>query len=256
MTKAIIIDDETHCIETLTEKIKLYCPYIEIVHSFNKPQLALDYLDNEEHPDVIFLDIEMPVINGFSLIERVKKLDFKIVFTTAYDQYAIKAIKFSAFDYLLKPISKDDLILVADRLNKENNQPNFDNQLNVLLQQINQSQNDQIKITIRTSEGMIFPYVKNIIRVESSSNYSTIFFEGGKKLLVSKTLKEFEELLTPYNFLRIHNSHLINVNKIAKYHKADGGTIELENGDMVEISRRRKDELIDILAAKYPSFLL
>jgi len=106
---------------------------------------------------------------------------------------------------LLKPISKDDLILVADRLNKENNQPNFENQLNVLLQQINQSQNDQIKITIRTSEGMIFPYVKNIIRVESSSNYSTIFFEGGKKLLVSKTLKEFEELLTPYNFLRIHN---------------------------------------------------
>ena len=167
--------------------------------------MALDYLDNEEHPDVIFLDIEMPVINGFSLIERVKKLDFKIVFTTAYDQYAIKAIKFSAFDYLLKPISKDDLILVADRLNKENNQPNFENQLNVLLQQINQSQNDQIKITIRTSEGMIFPYVKNIIRVESSSNYSTIFFEGGKKLLVSKTLKEFEELLTPYNFLRIHN---------------------------------------------------
>ena len=225
MTKAIIIDDEMHCIETLTEKIKLYCPSIEVVQSFIKPQLALDYFEKET-TDILFLDIEMPVINGFTFLERLKTIDFKIVFTTAFDQFAIKAIKFSAFDYLLKPISKDDLMDVSSRLQKVEPSQQFGNQLNVLLQQINQSNIDQIKITVNTHEGMIFPYVKDIIRVESSSNYSTIYLEGGKKILVSKTLKEYDELLTPYKFLRIHNSHLININKIVKFIKADGGFLE------------------------------
>jgi two-component system, LytTR family, response regulator len=253
MTSAIIIDDEIHCIETLIEKIKFYCPSIDVIQTFSKPQLALEYLDKES-PDVIFLDIEMPVINGFTLIEKIKKIESKIVFTTAYDQYAIKAIKFSAFDYLLKPISKDDLVALADRMNIVDNNANVEGQLKVLMQQISPNQGD-IKITIRTSDGMIFPHVKSIIRVESSSNYSTIFFDGGKKIMVSKTLKEFDELLTPYDFLRIHNSHLINMSKIVRYHKADGGSMELDNGDQVEISRRRKDELITALEVKYPSLV-
>jgi two-component system, LytTR family, response regulator len=250
MNKAIIIDDELHCIETLIEKIKIYCPSIEVINSFTKPQLAIDYLATEK-PDIVFLDIEMPAINGFSLLEKLKDITFKIVFTTAYDQYAIKAIKFSAFDYLLKPIDKDDLILVADRIQVNTKKSSIESQIDVLLQQIKNTNTEQMKISIHTSEGIIFPLLRDIIRIESSSNYSIFYFENGKKSIVTKTLKEFEEILTKHDFFRIHNSHLINLSKIKEYHKVDGGTVELENGERIEVSRRRKDEFIQILQEKF-----
>jgi two-component system, LytTR family, response regulator len=250
MNKAIIIDDELHCIETLIEKIKVYCPSIEIINTFTKPQLAIDYLATER-PDIVFLDIEMPVINGFSLLERLKNIKFKVVFTTAYDQYAIKAIKFSAFDYLLKPIDKDDLIIVADRLQVVPPKSAIESQIDVLLQQIKNTNSEHMKISIYTTDGIIFPLLRDIIRIESSSNYSIFYFESGKKCIVTKTLKEFEEILVKHDFMRIHNSHLINLTKIKSYQKGDGGTVELENGDKIEVSRRRKDEFIQLLNEKF-----
>jgi two-component system, LytTR family, response regulator len=250
MTKAIIIDDELHCIETLKEKIKIYCPTIEVIDSFVKPQSALDYLMTES-PDIIFLDIEMPVINGFTLLEKLKDINFRIVFTTAYDQYAIKAIKFSAFDYLLKPIDKDDLMLVADRINLVTKKSTVESQIGVLLQQIKNTNNDQLKISIHTSEGIVFPLLHDIIRIESSSNYSVFYFNDGSKKMVSKTLKDFEEILCHHDFFRIHNSHLINLSRVKTFHKTDGGLVEMYNGDKVEVSRRRKDEFINALESKF-----
>lgn len=249
MNKAIIIDDELHCIETLTEKIKLYCPAIEIVATFSLPHLAVEYLETNSL-DIVFLDIEMPKINGFLLLEQLKVINFKVIFTTAYDQYAIKAIKFSAFDYLLKPIDKDDLVLVAERMQSTKPHQQIDEQINVLLQQIKNTNQEQLKIGIPTSDGVIFPYIRDIVRVESSSNYSTLYFTSGKKVLISRTLKDFEEMLTSHHFYRVHNSHLINMKLISRVNKTDGGFVEFENGDKVEISRRRKEEFLNLLNLK------
>ncbi len=246
MIKAIIIDDENHCIQTLQEKIKIYCPAIEVQANFNKPQKAIEYLEANT-PDVVFLDIEMPIINGFSLLEKLKEINFKIVFTTAYDQFGIKAIKFSAFDYLLKPVDKEELIAMAEKLQLKHKNFSIDEQLKVLLQQLQNTNLELLKISVPTFDGIFFPFVKDIVRVESSNNYSTLFFTNGKKLIVSKTLKEFEDLLVNYNFFRVHNSHLINIKMISKYNKADGGSIELDNGDTIEISRRRKDDFLKLI---------
>lgn len=248
MIQSIIIDDELHCVETLTEKIKMYCPVIEVVQTFTKPLDAIQYLTNNS-VDVVFLDIEMPVLNGFSMLEKLNKINFQLVFTTAYDQYAIKAIKFSAFDYLLKPVSKEDLLAMAQRLASEKvPEKTMDEQFSVLMQHLGQGATDQMKISIPTNEGIIFTYVRDLIRVESESNYSYIHFSNRKPILVSKTLKEFEDLLTPYKFFRIHNSHLINTRLIAKYIKSDGGSVIMENGDRIEISRRKKESFEGFLA--------
>ncbi|MFM2393717.1 MAG: hypothetical protein RLZZ546_1699 [Bacteroidota bacterium] len=246
MIKAIIIDDETHCIETLAEKIKIYCPSIEIIERFDKPQEALEYL-NSHKPDVVFMDIEMPILNGFMLLEKIKQIEFKIIFTTAYDQYAIKAIRFSAFDYLLKPIDKDELILVAERLKSHTGTSPIKDQIEVLMQQLKNTNSHQLKISIPTSEGILFPYVKDIVRIESSSNYSIFYLTNNKKVMVSRTLKEFEDMLSQYDFFRIHNSHLINLKKIVKVLKGEINQVELDSGDLIEISRRRKDEFLKVL---------
>jgi two-component system, LytTR family, response regulator len=249
MIQAIIIDDELHCIETLEEKIKMYCPNIEVVNKFTKPKEALKFLD-EHSPDLVFLDIEMPIYNGFSLLEQLSKIDFHIVFTTAYDQYALKAIKFSAFDYLLKPIDKDDLLSLSERMSIKRRISTVDEQFKILMQQINNTNSTQTKISIPTSDGMLFVRLLDILRVESDNNYSTVFFTDRKPLLVSKTLKEFEELLTPHQFFRIHNSHLINTKLISKYVRTDGGYIIMDNGDKIEISRRRKEEFMEYLSSQ------
>ncbi len=246
MLHAIIIDDEMHCIQTLHEKIKIYCPDIEVQNSFNKPTEALAYLQMHT-PDVVFMDIEMPGMTGFALLEKLGVVQFKLVFTTAFDQFAVKAIKFSAFDYLLKPIDKNELIELSQKLAETKKTSEGNEQLQVLMQQLQNPQTDQVKISIPSANGIIFPYVKDIIRVESSSNYSMLFFADGKKITVSKTLKEFEDMLVQHHFYRVHNSHLINLKKITRYDKTDGGVIEMENGEIVEISRRRKDEFLKMI---------
>jgi two-component system LytT family response regulator len=248
MFTAILIDDEIHCTETLQEKLKLYCPQVEIAGVFNDPQLALKALKTAS-PDIVFLDVDMPRLNGFALLEQLEKTDFEIIFTTAYDQFALQAFKMSAFDYLLKPVEKEDLLKCMEKLKTRKGGTITDGQLQILMQHMHHTvQSDKAKIAIPTMEGLEFFYVRDILYLEGQSNYSRIYTKDGKSILVTKTLKDFEESLGQYQFFRIHLSYYINLAYVKKYIRGDGGSVVMENGAELDVSRRRKDDFIRALA--------
>ena len=247
MFTAFLIDDEIHCTETLQEKLKLFCPTVEITGIFNDPQQALETLKLQP-PDVIFLDVEMPRLNGFGLLEKLRKINFEVVFTTAYDQFALQAFKMSAFDYLLKPIEKDDLIKCVEKLKQRKAAVISENQMQILMQHMQQTtQTDKAKIAVPTLEGIEFFYIRDIIYLEGQSNYSRIYLKDGKNLLVCKTLKNFEETLGNYQFCRIHLSYYINLLYVKKYIRGEGGTVIMENGTELDVSRRKKEDFLKVL---------
>jgi two-component system LytT family response regulator len=248
MFTAILIDDELHCTETLQEKLKLYCPLIEVINIYNDPLLALEALQKSQ-PDIVFLDVEMPHLNGFGLLEKLGAINFEIVFTTAYDQFALQAFKMSAFDYLLKPIEKEDLIKCVEKLKERKTKPITNDQMQILMQHMHHAaQADKAKIAIPSLDGLEFFYVKEIIYLEAQSNYCRIHIQTGKPILVTKTLKDFEAILIPYQFFRIHHSYLINLAYVKKYIRGEGGTVMMENGQELDVSRRKKEDFIKALA--------
>lgn len=243
--KVILVDDELPSLENLQQKILEFCPDLEIVAATQKPESAIQLIE-KHHPDLVFLDIEMPRMNGFKMLEEIEEIDFEVVFTTAYNFYAIDAVRISAFDYLVKPISVNDLQNTVARLLKKTGQPTRQ-KLDILPQSISPSQLQTDKITISTNNGVEFYVIGSIIRIESSSNYSKVFFMDGNSILVSKLLKDFEETLLSYRFFRIHNSHLINLNYIKKYIRGDGGQVILENNEVIDVSRRKKEEFLKLI---------
>lgn len=246
MLKAVIIEDEKRSRETLSGLLKLYCKNVDIVAEADGMNSGIKVI-KENKPDIIFLDIQMPDGSGFKLLEAFERIDFEIIFTTAYDQFAIKAIKFSALDYLLKPIFPGDLIEAVKKAeNKRNLSVNRDS-INALLDNIKNPESDSPKIVLSTSEKIDVVSVRDIIRCESDNYYTMFYFTDGKKLLISKTLKENEELLSGYNFIRPHKSHLINAIYIKSFNKADGGYIVMTDGSQVPVSRRKKEKIIEII---------
>ena len=243
--RVILIDDELPSLENLQQKITEFCPDLKIVATTQKPEAAIKLIE-ELRPDVVFLDIEMPRINGFRMLNEIQEKDFEVVFTTAYNHYAIDAVRISAFDYLVKPISVNDLQNTVARLLK-NSEENPRQKLEIVPQNISLSKPQNDKMTISTSDGLEFFEIGSIIRIESSSNYSKIFFKDGKSILVTKLLKDFEEILLPYRFFRIHNSHLINLNYIKKYIRGDGGQVIMENNEVIDVSRRKKEEFLKLI---------
>ena len=243
--RAILIDDELSSLENLQQKLNEYCPAVKIVAAIQKPEEAI-LLVNHHKPDVLFLDIEMPRMSGFRLLEELGDYDAEIVFTTAYNHFAIEAMRLSAFDYLVKPISITDLQNAVNRLIQQRSRQTKE-RLNVLKQSINDNKSQENKIAVPTNEGLEFVVIKNIIRIESSSNYSRLYFTNGQSLFVTKLLKDFEELLLPYRFFRVHNSHVINLNYIRKYIRGEGGQVVMDNGDVVDVSRRKKEEFLSLL---------
>ncbi|MEO5649283.1 MAG: LytTR family DNA-binding domain-containing protein [Ginsengibacter sp.] len=185
-------------------------------------------------------------MNGFKMLEEIKEKDFDIIFTTAYNHYAIDAVRISAFDYLVKPIAVKDLQDSVARLLKYQNKQTPE-KLDVLRQSLSDSRSQNDKITISTNEGVEFFEINQIVRIESSSNYSKIFFKDGKNILVTKLLKDFEEILLPYRFFRIHNSHLINLSYLKKYIRGDGGQVVLQNNEVIDVSRRKKEEFLKLI---------
>lgn len=241
--KSIIVDDEKHGRENLAGLLKEYCREINIVGEAASVEEAIKLI-NECKPDLIFLDIEMPGKNGFELLEHFHQFDFEVIFVTAYDSYAIKAIRFSAADYILKPINYKELqnavhkVAAIIRSKKENYR------LRNLLDNIQQPQH--AKIGLPTSDKVDFVDVNDIVYCKSEGSYTTIYLLD-KQILVSKNIGEFEDLLAEHSFLRVHKTFLVNLNHVAAYLKTDGGTLEMTGGAKIPISRRRKELVVNRL---------
>jgi two-component system, LytTR family, response regulator len=249
MIKAVLIDDEKNALEMLEWQLQTYCPQVQITalcHTADDGIAAIQ----KNAPNLIFLDIEMPRKNGFEVILHFPEPPFEVIFTTAYDQFALKAFKYAALDYLLKPIDAEELIAAVQRYEKKQHHPEFKEQLEILLQQYQQPQLAPGKLSFATQEGIVFVKPESIVHCESFRNYTTLFFTDKSKLTNSKTLKEVEDLLQPYGFFRVHQSHLINLQQVSRYVKAEGGYIEMSNGFQVPISRQRKELVLAVLMKK------
>ena len=245
--RAILVDDELSSLQNLQSKLVEFCPDVEVVATAQKPEDAILFI-RQHKPDVIFLDIEMPRMNGFRMLDELGELDFEIIFTTAYNHYAVDAIRISAFDYLMKPVAIKELQNAVERLAKYR-QTHTRDKLDVLRQSLSPTKSQEEKIAIPTNEGLEFIPIKNILHIESSSNYSKIFLTDGKNILVTKLLKDFEDILEPYNFFRVHNSHLINLAYIKKYIRGEGGQVVMQNGDVIDVARRKKEEFIKLITS-------
>jgi two-component system, LytTR family, response regulator len=245
MITAIIIDDEAKGRFALKQKLNDYCPGILIAGEAEDGEEGLRMIA-KHHPQIVFLDIEMPGMDGFEMLKRLPEKDFHIIFTTAYDHYAIKAIKYAAFDYLLKPVDIEELRLAVARVQQQSAQTNTGKKLEALEQNLN-SKPQLNKIAIPTLDGLLFFNINDIIHLEAQSNYTAIYFVNHSKLLASRTLKDFEELLPPDIFFRTHHSHLINLNYIKRYIKGDGGQIEMQDGSFATVARRKKDEFLKVI---------
>lgn len=245
MITAVIIDDEAKGRIALHQKIKDYCPAIKVVAEAASGGEAIAIIDKFK-PLLIFLDIEMPGMNGFEMLNRVTEKNFHVIFTTAYDQYAIKAIKYAAFDYLLKPVDVEELKQAVARVS-EATRAELKKQVEVLRQNTDGRGKQMNKLAIPTLEGLLFIDIQTIVYLEASSNYTHLFLSDKTKLTASKTLKEFEDLLPAEFFFRPHHSYLINLNFIKKYIKGDGGQIELQTGAIVEVSRRKKESFLKLI---------
>lgn len=245
--RTILIEDEQSSLENLHQKLTEFCPSLRVIATSMRPEEAI-LLIRHHKPEVVFLDIEMPRMDGFRMLQEIKEVDFEVIFVTAYNQYAIEAIRFSAFDYLVKPVVIKELQAAVERLADKSNHKSKE-RFEALRQKLSDPRSQENTIPVPTSDGIEFLQIKDIIRIESSSNYSRLILIGGRILVVAKLLREFEELLSPYRFYRVHNSHLINLLFVKKYVRGDGGQIILRNGDVVDVSRRKKDEFLQILSA-------
>ena len=245
MIKALIIDDEPSAVKTLTLLLSHYAAEITELKSTNDPNDGLRLIKSYQ-PDLLFLDIQMPLMTGFGLLKQLPEINFNIIFTTAHDQYAIEAIRFSALDYLMKPIDGDELQQAIKRYTNKialavNNKPLYNN----FLHNIHAADRKGFKLALPTTQGTFFYSSEEIVRLEGESNYTKFFFTNNKTLLTSKTLKEYEEILYNHGFIRIHKSHIVNKIHVVNY--SGDGILTLVDNSKVEISRRRREEVMQKL---------
>lgn len=239
MIKAVIIDDIQEAITVLTSDLQTYCKNIEVIGSANGVVSGAKKI-KELKPDLVFLDIQMPDGTGFDLLEIIGEADFKLIFTTASDEFAIKAFKFSAIDYLLKPIDPDDLMKAVEKVEHQHNPTSR-------LELLKGNLENQKKIALNTVDKIHIVQIEDVIRLESDINYTRFYFKDGSKLMVTKTLKEFDKMLSDHSFIRIHQSHLVNTSFIKEYTKQDGKLV-LKNGDRISVSSRKKSTLMDMIS--------
>lgn len=252
MIRCIIIDDERHCIGTLVLLLQAEFSDINIVATCCNGTEGLKAIE-ENKPDIVFLDIAMPGMDGFEMLSQIKDPQFEIIFTTAFDNHAIKAFKVNAIDYLLKPINKVEFVeAVRKAISKidkarANHQKINVQDLRILLDQIKEDNNGEGKIAIPTLEGFQMIKVDRIYFISSDGNYSKIHFHKKDPTLVTRSLKQLEKTLSNFNFIRIHRQTLVNVNHIDKYIRGEGGYVILTNGKHLDVSRRKKDDLLNII---------
>ena len=246
--KTLVIDDESGARALLRSMLQDHCPQVEVVGEADSMATGLSAISNYK-PQLIFLDIKMPHGTGFDLLEQVPNKDFEVIFTTAHDEYGIKAIKFAALDYLLKPIDIDELeeavVKAQEKIRAQTRQ--LDDQLKVLFANF-QNQNRKLKqVALPTQEGILFLPVKEILRCEADGSYTRIYRVSGEEILISKNLKEIEGLLEGLHFCRVHKSHLIGLDHVVRYIKGKGGEAIMSNGSRVEVSVRRREAFLKML---------
>ncbi|MBE8712088.1 LytR/AlgR family response regulator transcription factor [Sphingobacterium hungaricum] len=239
MLKAVLLDDELKGSKLLNQKLAFFEDELQVIAIFNQPAKALEEIAQLK-PDVLFLDVEMPEINGFQFLERLGTFDFEVIFTTAYDSYTLDALRISAVDYLLKPIDEEELETAIQRLKKRVKEK-------TQVKSLGKEKPTNNRLALPTVEGIYLVDKSNIIRVEAMSNYSVFIVSERKKIVVSKTLKEYEAILEDANFIRINRSVIVNLSYVVKYRKGDGGTLELSDGSEVEVSSLRKEEVLQKL---------
>ncbi|HTQ26916.1 MAG TPA: response regulator [Puia sp.] len=240
--KAIIVDDEPYCCETLATLLARYCPEVAVSEICCNGASALKALGTTR-PDLVFLDIEMPQMNGFQLLEKLPEVNFELIFTTSYDQYAIKAIRFSALDYLLKPIDREELQEAVQKVVRRLTRP-IPQQIDILLKNLHHPASLLNKIAIPTMEGLQMIHVDSILHCMSDRNYTILSLKNKQKIIASRTLKEIEEMLEDYSFTRVHHSHVVNLNEVEKYVKGEGGYLLMSDGSSIDVSRSRKEALL------------
>jgi two-component system LytT family response regulator len=241
MLKAIIVDDEPYCCESLVTLLEenSELTIVAVCHNGMEGLTAIKI----HSPDLVFLDVEMPKMNGFEMLGQLRQVDFEIIFTTSYDQYALKAIRFSAIDYLLKPVDSDELQQAIQKVLHRTQKP-ISQQLEILMQRLHHPAAPMNKIAMPTMEGLQMIPVASIISCESDSNYTILQLKNNKKLIVSRTLKEIEELLQEHSFVRVHRCYLVNLNEVEKYIKGEGGYLVMSDGSSIDVSRNKKEELM------------
>lgn len=244
---AIIIDDEPYACQALVTLLGRQCPKVIISAICNDPRDAKQLITTHQ-PQLIFLDVEMPHMNGFALLQSLRPFSFEVIFTTSYDQYAIQAIRFSALDYLLKPIDGNELKDAVEKF-AERAAPSLPQQLDILLSRFQQTGNvsGSGRIALPTMEGLQIIAVNDIIYCSSSSNYTILTLKAKQTLTISRTLKEVEEMLEHHRFLRVHHSFLVNLDEVRTYVRGEGGSLVMSDGSSVDVSRSKKETLLKVL---------
>ncbi|QMW01088.1 LytR/AlgR family response regulator transcription factor [Spirosoma foliorum] len=256
--RAVLIDDETNAREALTNLLRLLCPEVAIVGEAKNADQGIELIQNVK-PNLVFLDIQMPGKTGFDLLASFEKVDFGVIFTTAYQEFAIRAFRFSAIDYLLKPIDPDELQAAVEK-SKSQVAGVSPQQLQILQEHLDATQslrlserkkNDNQRIALPTAEGIHFVQMTDIIQCESLGSYTKFHLVKGPAIVVSRLLKEYEEILDNYYFFRVHQSNIVNLEHIKRYVKGDGGQVWMSDNTEIEVSRRRKEEFLSLLSDFY-----
>ncbi len=247
MIKTIIIDDEEKARENLCDLLEEYCPNVEVLAREENVKGGIAAIKRHK-PDLVFLDVKMQGETGFDLLDKLDKINFELIFATAHDHYAIQAFKACAIDYLMKPINIEELEIAVSKVSEKisSEQPKLSYE--ILKENFKKKDLSQKKIAIPTSEGLLFIRIKDIIRCEADGSYTQLYLSNGNKITVSKILKEYEELLGDYNFLRVHQSHLINMEHIKKYISAKGGQVVMVDDTIVGVSRNYKEHFLSRMA--------
>jgi len=249
MIRTIIIDDDDAARDTIAEKLKLYCKNVHVLAQASDVKSGVKAINNYS-PDLVLLDIVMPDGTGFDVLNQVKNRGFRLIFITAHEEHAVKAFKFSALDYLLKPVDNDDLISAISKAENNLNDENTKTKLDTLLSNLENNTTNQRKIVLKTVDKIYIVETQEIVRCESDNNYSRIFLRSGKEIYVAKTLKEFDDLLKGFDFYRVHQTHLINLNFVECFErsriKGQGGNVIMKNNISIPVSQRKKENLIQL----------
>ncbi|RAW00270.1 LytR/AlgR family response regulator transcription factor [Pseudochryseolinea flava] len=244
----VIIDDEQSARTTLRKLLSIHCPDVVIDHECDSVNAAFEYLSNHDSPDIVFLDVHLNDGDGFDLLQRLSQIDFEIIFTTGYNNYAIKAIKYAAIDYLVKPLVGDELKDAVVKVSKKKGE-----QLRALVRGDNRHPQGPMngRIAIADSHGLQIIALTRILYCKAEGNYTSFILTNDQKILVSKNLKEFETILQLPQFVRIHNSYLINIEHVKSYVKGRGGQVQMSNNDYLDVARNRKQLFLEVVMPGY-----